>query len=238
MTEPSLLPPRRELPAPTADRIRARVLAGTSRPAPTQRRWLPLAAAAAVVALVAGAVAVAGRNPDAPPAAPAPSPTAVSLPSLTEVSEQCGVLPVYDYVTRYQGDGAVTWLFIEERSKASAVCTWKIGSTGGMANFMNDWYWDGMAPAADGQLHATFDDMAPHVEDGATHAAGAGRLERDRWVLVGTVPAGVVRVGVVGADGQERSAAFGSSWYLYHYRGHRPTKIYGYDADGQVVVSG
>ena len=76
MTEPSLLPPRRELPAPTADRIRARVLAGTTAPAGRRSRWLPLAAAAAVVVLVAGAVAVTGARDDrsAPPAGP-PSPS-------------------------------------------------------------------------------------------------------------------------------------------------------------------
>ena len=235
MTEPTLLPPRRELPAATADRIRSRVLTGTAHPAPAPpRRWLPLAAAAAVVALVAGAVTIANRQPATLPASPAPSPTPVALPSLPEVYERCGVPPVYDYVTRYEADGAVTWLFIEERSKGSAVCTWKVGSTGLIANFMNDWYWDGMAPAKDGKVHVTQNDMMPGFEAGATTPPEYRDLEPDRKVLVGPVPARTARVVVEGPAGPQ-VAALKSSWFLYHFRKPGRYVVKAYDAAGELV---
>ena len=234
MTEPSLLPPRRELPAPTADWIRERVLRGTSRQAPPPRRWPPLAAAAAVVALVAGAVAVAGRSPDAPPAAPAPSASPVTLPSLPEVAERCGVWPVYDYVTRYQGDGAVTWLFKHDPAESTIVCTWRIGSTGIMASFTNDWYADGMAPARDGRLHVTMDDMMPGFETGATTPPEYRDLEPDRKVLVGTAPATVTKVVVEGPDGPQ-VAALASSWFLHHLRKPGYYAVKAYDAAGNLV---
>lgn len=254
MTEPSRLPPRRELPPPTAERIRERVLAGTSGPTPVPgaRRWLPLATAAAVVALVVATVAVA-RNPraDSPPAAPPPtaSPAAAASPTpppppppatppTTADRRRCEVADTDRYVTGYSDQEAVTWLFIRPANKLSFVCTVLPGSSGPAAMTINDWYSDGMAPAIDGQLHATFDDMAPHLEDGATLPPDLARLERDRSVLVGTVPAEVRKVVVVGPDGQERQTALASSWFLYHYRGERPTKIYGYDRDGRVVASG
>jgi hypothetical protein len=239
MTEPSRLPPLRELPAPTTERIRTRVLAGTGTPAPTRSRWLPLAAAAAVIALVVGAVAVANRRPETAPAAPAPTPTKVALPSLAEIPARCGVGPDYDYVTRYEGDGAVTWLFIQAANKSSIVCTWKIGSTGRMADFINDWFSDGMAPARDGQIHVTQDIMMPGMADGATLPPDLAGLERDRKVLVGPVPAEVTKVTVEKLDGSdgEQVAALGSHWFLYHFRKPGHYKIYGYDADGHVVTS-
>jgi hypothetical protein len=235
MTEPSRLPPRRALSAPTAERIRTQVLTDVTEPAPTPRRWAPLAAAAAVVALVAGAVLITERQPETSPAAPgATTIPAESIPTPSQVVERCGVGPTYRYTTRYQGDNAVTWLFVANKEKSTVVCTWKAGSTGIMANFINDWFDDGMAPARDGQVHVTQDLMMPGVEDGATLSPEYAQLERDRQVLVGPVPADVTKVVIDGPDGQQ-VAALGSHWFLYHLHKAGTYEVTAYDAAGDVV---
>jgi hypothetical protein len=248
MTEPSLLPPRRQLPAATADRIRGRVLTGTSRPAPPSRRWLPLAAAAAVVALVAGAVTVAANRPtDAGPAvSPAATPTPVAIPSLAEVAERCPGVPDFRYLTRYTGDGAVTWLLVDEERRESLVCTWKVGSTGRMASFVNEW----TAPLGPWGYSVTDDNMMPGSADGPVHPQDA-HLERNRHVLVGKVRADVARVILTGPDGEQHEPALASGWFVFHYRGELrhitrggvayPTTgerytVTGYDAAGTVVT--
>lgn len=84
------LPPRRPLPPDTRDRLRTRVIGG---PAP-RRAWtrVPLAAAAAVAVLAAGAVIVAqsvGGDPD--PATP-PAPTTPAPPAEAERCDQASVI--------------------------------------------------------------------------------------------------------------------------------------------------
>jgi hypothetical protein len=76
------LPTERDLPPAAQVELRARVVDAVGRPAPT-RRWIPVAAAAALAAVVAGAtvaVSVADRGEGAAPAAP-PSASSVPAPS-------------------------------------------------------------------------------------------------------------------------------------------------------------
>jgi hypothetical protein len=92
MSAPLLPPPERELPAPARDRIRAAAVARVDAARTPSRRWLPLAAAAAAVAVVGGsALAVAGRppTPAGPVATATPGPTGRQLPPDAALAGRC-----------------------------------------------------------------------------------------------------------------------------------------------------
>jgi hypothetical protein len=238
----TMLPTERDLPAAAHAETRARLVATAAEPPPARtRRWVPLASAAAVVALVAGAAgAVALADRDRAPTTPGASPTTARkgvtgpIPPLAEVAGRCGVQSDYRFTTRYEGDGAVSWLFRKDPSKATVVCTWEDGQTGTMANFANDWFGDGMAPATDGQIHVTQDQMFPNFEDGATTPPEYAQWNRDRQVFLGPVPASVTKVVVAGPDGRE-TAALGSHWFLHHFSRKGSYTVTAYDAAGEVV---
>lgn len=245
----TILPAERDLPPAARGAARTRVVAAVAQPPATPRRWMPVAAAAAVVALVGAAVAVADRTTGTAPVPPAatsarpPAPTPIppaTIPTLAQVIDRCGIDLMYTdarYVARYQGDNAVTWLFLSTRKQSSTVCTWEAGQTGILASFANDWFPEdgGMGAAPDNRLHITQDVMKPGVEVGATLSPDYRQFDPDRRVLVGPVPATVVKVVVEGPDGTQ-VAGLGSHWFVYHLRKPGTYRVDGYDADGDVVA--
>jgi hypothetical protein len=249
------LPTERDLPPAARDAARARAVAAVAQPPARSRRWLPLAAAAAAVAVVGGsALVVSGPEPAAiapaapttrtkpspppepppPPAPPPPTqaPAPPGTPSVAEVRRRCPLPPQSRYLTRYVGDGAVTWLFVQpERMRTSTVCTWKVGSPGRMADFANDWL---VPPTPGGRYDQTRDNMRPNFGADPVPPEYA-HLERDRWVLVGHVPDAATAVLIRTPDGVH-AAGFAEGWFVFHYRGEdTKVELFGYDANGDVV---
>lgn len=78
----STLPAERDLPPAARDAARAELVAAVRRPASRPRRWVPVAAAAGLAAIVGASVAgVAALRDDAAPTTPGTTPTASPSPA-------------------------------------------------------------------------------------------------------------------------------------------------------------
>lgn len=101
------LPAERDLPPAARDAARARTVAAVTPPAAPARRWIPLAAAAGLAAVVAAsAVAVAAYRSD-----PAPTPAATASPtgpSRARLLAECARYTRLDALARRLGDTSPT----------------------------------------------------------------------------------------------------------------------------------
>lgn len=243
------LPAERDLPPAARETARARAVAAVTHPAVRRRRWVPLAAAAALLAVVGGsALAVSGRQP-APvpsPAGPAstgtPKPTSARLlPPERDIARRC----VLNAGPAESAGVLLRAVFTDERGYVAWVA-------GGTFSAICAYRWDGSRDSVQlgsGGLGADGLPAAGYAAARDTYVTSGlviGMIERSRppaaqLIFVGQVARDVARVDVAWSGRPAVRATLRGPYYLARVlsppeRGRRPElrgSVTAYDRDGR-----
>ena len=234
------LPAERDLPPAARDAARARAVAAVTRPAAPSRRWVPLAAAAGLAAVVAGStVAVAAYRSD-----PAPAPAATASPpgpSRADMLAECVRYTRVDTMARELGDTSRTDVRALWQDRYGYLLSIGSAKTAATCSFAPDG--TRLRGAGSGGAYSGYLDRPGEAVVAGQYGTGALPADRLGYYVTGRVSRDVARVVVTWPGAAPVTAALEGPYLLARatFPGltdvDRPAEIVAYDAAGNVLGS-